>query len=225
MVHYVYRNDELDDIGERIADMFNSGATSRGETPIDAEKFLEFFLEATIDYADLCLNNEILGLTTLVDGPVRLFDKASGSAVARHYSRGTVVLNNDHVENDIEARQRFTLVHEGAHMLLHSWLGSGEASKSLTVLAEADSEFFERPRATDRNESEQEKWHEQQANRLAAAILMPKSALVSLAARYEYVDPDSGVKFIFPGLEMKVAEVFQVSTTAARFRLDSLGIS
>ncbi|WP_406713311.1 ImmA/IrrE family metallo-endopeptidase [Trueperella pyogenes] len=225
MVHYIYHHTELDEIGERIREAFTGGSSHLQSAGLDGESFVELFLGATIDYADLCHHNETLGLTTLSEGPVRLVDRASGSSYMRHYSTGTVVLNNDHVENDIEARQRFTLFHEGSHVLLHSWLLTGEVSRALEILVDADKDFDARKKCTDRDAIEEERWHEIQANRLAAAILMPKSGVILLAQEYEQVDSRSLEKALYPDLESKIADVFYVSRTAARHRLDSLGIS
>ena len=94
---------------------------------------------------------------------------------------------------EIPERQRFTIAHELAHYLLHrNEIGTGVV----------DSVLY-RSNLTSRKETE--------ANRLAAAIIMP-AALVSREARLR-----GGASR--PGVVEELAELFRVSTPAMKVRL------
>lgn len=124
----------------------------------------------------------------------------SGAAMVDGKKR-VIVINEKHHDN----RKRFTFAHELAHLYLHG-------DQALNVDSE-ESPIFLR----DERSSTGEYWREVEANRLAAAILMPadllREELDSVAEDEE--DNDE--------ITRKLAQIFKVSDAAMANRRSSLG--
>jgi hypothetical protein len=93
---------------------------------------------------------------------------------------------------DSRRRQRFTVAHELAHYLLHAdMIGDGIVDDAMFRSSMSD-------------------YHERQANRLAADILLPKKAVKEAYRRTKGIAP--------------LAEQFDVSADAMTIRLKELGM-
>ncbi len=101
------------------------------------------------------------------------------------------------------ARRRFTIAHEVGHLELHR-------GRALILDTPVRVNFRDRVSslATDREEVE--------ANRFAAALLMPGAAVIREAARTPRGDPDAFVA--------RLARRFKVSQAAMGYRLINLGV-
>ena len=108
----------------------------------------------------------------------------------------TVYLNKNMSEN----RNRFTLSHELGHYLLHNL----DDHKYKPVRFRADGIPTE------------EQQREQEANRFAAELLMPRSFLEEKLKNKDYITEDD--------IEI-LAKEFKVSVLAMSYRLDNLGFS
>ncbi|NVO75041.1 ImmA/IrrE family metallo-endopeptidase [Photobacterium damselae subsp. damselae] len=95
--------------------------------------------------------------------------------------------------HDVKARQRYTLAHEIAHFLLHRHL-LGEGIRDDVLYR-----------------SQQSSTVEQEANRLAADILMPKDIIVNLYEKHKENRKDIGIY-------EAIAEEIGLSTTAVKYR-------
>ncbi|EKN4665430.1 ImmA/IrrE family metallo-endopeptidase [Vibrio parahaemolyticus] len=105
-----------------------------------------------------------------------------------------VIRVNSH---DVRARQRFTIAHEVAHFLLHKHLiGDGIIDNAL-YRSSLPSQI------------------EWEANELAAQILMPSNHFLEAKKSHE-------ADLKKEALYEKLAEVFEVSVTAIKYRLDGL---
>lgn len=117
--------------------------------------------------------------------------------------RGAIGYNSAHAR----VRQRFTIAHEIAHFLLHA---RGDAKEELfidlKVISRRDDDLSTRD---DRREVE--------ANKLGAALLLPKGA-VQQEIRYRDLDLDD------EGANEILAKRFQVSTVTMANRLMNLQI-
>jgi Zn-dependent peptidase ImmA (M78 family) len=128
-----------------------------------------------------------------------LEESVSGVLVIR--ASGPVIgVNQGHPKN----RQRFTIAHELGHWELHKHAGS--------VFIDTTSVFYR-----DQASSDGSKTQEIEANRFAAALLMPHKALEE-AVGWQPVDPLDEETF------RRLAARFGVSTQALGFRLVRLGL-
>jgi Zn-dependent peptidase ImmA (M78 family) len=137
---------------------------------------------------------------TLTAGP--LGEKVSGMLVVKE-DRGAIGYNSAHPR----VRQRFTIAHEIAHFLLHA---RGDAKEQLFI----DPKVISR---RDDNLSTRDERKEVEANKLGAALLIPKGA-VQQEIRYRDLDLDDEEAIAI------LAKRFQVSTVTMAHRLMNLKI-
>lgn len=112
----------------------------------------------------------------------------------------TVGLNS----NQVSRRQRFTLAHELGHLRLHR-------GRPLIVDSSIRVNLRDSASATATNREEME------ANRFAAALLMPENMVREALASTVAAKPAQ--------LQRELAELFDVSTEAMGYRLINLGIT
>lgn len=143
----------------------------------------------------------IAALNNLTVTAQPLEDEVSGMLVVRPEDGGAIGVNETHVLT----RQRFTLAHEIGHFVLH------RGSNSVFVDA---APVFYRKEGTGTDLVVQQ---EREANRFAAALLMPEE-LVRERVNARQLDPfdEAGVK--------KLAAEFGVSPQAMTYRLMHLGL-
>lgn len=117
-----------------------------------------------------------------------------------------IVVNATHAK----VRQRFTIAHELAHILLHKYT-SPHADGRVIV------------RFRDENSSRGSNYEEIEANRFAAELLMPERTIRSLAARskIDLADANDDSKAVFEMI--RLANRFQVSMQALSLRMANLG--
>ena len=128
-----------------------------------------------------------------------LDENISGAAIINGGKR-RILINISEPDN----RRRFTACHEIAHCLAHSDQALSVDVQSITLLR-------------DPNSSNGENWREVEANRLAAALLMPEELLhTEFALSKEFYSTDSLVV-------QDLAHKFQVSEQAMLIRLGSIG--
>ncbi|WP_186363415.1 ImmA/IrrE family metallo-endopeptidase [Rhizobium binxianense] len=124
-------------------------------------------------------------------------DEGIHGLIAKRPSNTSIYVN----VNDRPVRKRFTVAHELGHFVLHLAAGEGEfidTQDNFRTIQDPDTPWDDVRRA------------EWEANVFAAALLMPKEAVVR--AWKEIADPEG------------MAAFFQVSQQAMTFRLDSLGL-
>ncbi|NDJ82365.1 ImmA/IrrE family metallo-endopeptidase [Vibrio campbellii] len=105
-----------------------------------------------------------------------------------------VIRVNSH---DVKARQRFTIAHEVAHFLLHKHLIGDGITDDVLYRSSLPSQI------------------EWEANALAAEILMPWEPL-------QHEKKKHSVELKKEALHEKLAEIFDVSVTALKYRIDDL---
>jgi Zn-dependent peptidase ImmA (M78 family) len=123
-------------------------------------------------------------------------------AIVRENGNVMIAVNPDQHPN----RQRFTIAHELAHFFLHYAEGIGHVEH-------VDTDF----RVSWRNtvSSQGVDWNEIEANRFAAALLMPEQMLREDLDQFQILDRDAVQRF---------ASMYKVSRLAMHFRLVNLGL-
>lgn len=128
-----------------------------------------------------------------------LEDAVSGLLILNE-GDGIIAVNQDHPKN----RQRFSIAHEVGHWCLHRDRAS--------VFIDTTSVFFR-----DRDSAEGTSQQEREANRFAAALLMPRQAL-QRAVGDDPLDPSDEAAF------RRLAAQFGVSVQALSIRLAHLDL-
>ncbi|ROR90939.1 ImmA/IrrE family metallo-endopeptidase [Nocardioides aurantiacus] len=118
----------------------------------------------------------------------------------RDHGALTVGLN----KRQVDKRKRFTLAHELGHLVLHR-------GRPLIVDSSIRYNLRDSTSATATNREEIE------ANRFAAALLMPEDAVRKAVQATQATTPEE--------LQRKLGRIFEVSTEAMGYRLMNLGIT
>lgn len=193
--------DEMENDAIKILRGFEGGKFLKVPQALDVDSFVEFYMNATIDYARLSQDGSILGLSTLAQTSVTVFSE-DGSAQSCSYPENTILLDVDIYLHSSSARSRFTFMHECAHLHYH---------KNLAGAVQYCNKGNQRNRC------------EVQANCLAAALLMPEP-MVHCAFDNEL----KGKQWAELSRPEKISVIenlsalFQVSVEAMKFRMKNL---
>jgi len=210
--------------------------TLAAPVPIDAERFVEFYLGLDIIYKRLSYDSRILGMTAFNAGYVQIIDEVTGKSEPFLVGAGTVIIEPSLTEKRNAQRRRFTYMHEGSHWMLHRKAFSadnpcGSVGKFENQYLAAKEGRIDYSRCQkERSDSERT---ERQADFLASAILMPRSTL-RMAFRDFFKYYNERPRKIIRGsgrlddcyaeqLTGYVAKTFNVSKRAALIRLEKLG--
>jgi hypothetical protein len=193
-----YKEHEIEAIMED--ELAKSGYPGRGQ--VDVDGFVENHLGIVPDFVPL--PEGVQGATDFSrDGSVRMRISALLSERAMD-------------ESAAERLLRTTLAHEAAHVLLHRilFLQQSEAmfrSESSRLELCRDIQFTSRGYSGE--------WWEWQANRGMAALVLPKSAVVTAVRRLRASAASQDQQ------EVELARMFNVSRQAATYRMQQLGMN
>jgi len=83
-------------------------------------KILVCAVESILDYQNLSLDGNILGLTTFETGYIKVYDKNAQKAYPLEVRSATILIDNSIAEDQKQnGRYRFTCAHEVSHWDLH----------------------------------------------------------------------------------------------------------
>lgn len=217
----ILRKSEIDEWGEAFVHDYCPAALHE-PTPIDVDLFACGYLGLIQDFAWLSNDGRYLGMTVFNDtGRVIIYDPESDAADYMKAKAGTVIIDNGLLDRNKEHRYRFTMGHECAHAIFHkehfaydpdqtSFLY--EAPEPMIQCREDGATNLSKKSPTFWTPTERMEW---QANRLASAILMPRSTVYKLIRSLpKGRGPDYDAMAIFA-----VSESFDVSLEAAQYRL------
>ena len=232
---------DIEDIAEQIFYSYKSGKASKDRV-IDLDHFIECHLGLEMDYQDLSHDKSILGMIAFDNCKVPVYDPEQNKAKRIIVNQGTILLDNSLLEDDQVRRGRFTLAHEVAHWFLHRQM----YSQNMNQMSIFESLGCEEPttptikcRSIDieRDGKKQlvtdDDWIEWQADYLASTILMPKQEFC-LVVREKFksagitqqsykLGTDFEMDLWADVMSYELADMFDVSVTAARIRLKNLG--
>lgn len=149
---------------------------------------------------------------------------------------GTMIISPTLEAPNMQARRRFTIVHEAGHWDLHRDYFYWVAQRFESVSREYQDQIAMRKAKFEEYKNEQEKqvpFLEWQANAYAAAILMPEKVFTSYAKEMfssagnkadKLVLSNENDQRILKETIDKIASAFGVSHKAAEVRLDKLGL-
>ena len=214
----------LDIIAERMIQDFCPKALDIPEA-IDIDRFVVRGLGMKQDFQLLSNNGVYLGMTVFNDSDkVPIYDPRTKRAEYISVKAGTMLIDAQLLDDKQEHRYRFTAAHEGAHKILHSQYFTHNPDQleisgmGREPMVQCRVDITKQPKkesvCTDTD------WMEWQANRLASALLMPRSMVNKLV---EDMKAKSSV-FQSAVCIRAVSDKFNVSELAARIRLKELDI-
>jgi len=206
---------------------------------LDVEHFSEYYAGLVMDYQDLTHNQSILGMMVFNDCCIPVYDAENNKAKRISVDEGTILIDNSLLNDDQLRRGRFTLSHEVAHWLLHRQIYMMDKDQlSLFDYLPEKKQPVIKCRTTDiectgrKQLTSDDDWMEWQADYMASALLMPKRAFTKTVREnfksagikegyYEmgtHPDKDLWAEV----LSYELADIFDVSVTAAKIRLKNL---
>ena len=225
----ILSREELDEIAFNVLADFNYEVLLEPQE-VDIDLFAQEYLGMDQDFQFLSHNGIYMGMTIFNDTDnLPVYDPIKRRA--EYVSEKAIVIDNSLLEDDKEHQYRFTMGHECIHGMLHKAFFSALPGQ-LTMFDQLGPEFSEpmircrvvtagRTNWNYRNWTDID-WMEWQANAGASALLMPAYAVKILSEKAK--------KYGYRGISharVMVAEmmrVFNVSHSAAAFRLKSLGL-
>ena len=212
---------ELDDLGEGIVRDYLKKTGRRGSLSLDIEGFITEYMGAEVLYESFA-EDDPGRIGFLSDGESPLLVYRGGKAVPVIFPKDTVVIDRYLLRSDESGRRRFTLAHEVAHMILDRHAPMGSASRFHN---EFDPEQVYSLEGFREMFSMGERW----ADRLAAALLMPRFMVEKAQRKYRGGEPvicyGDGIYSQADKISIqKMADAMGVSWTAMRRQLMDLGI-
>ncbi|HIU77584.1 MAG TPA: hypothetical protein IAC62_16975 [Candidatus Pelethocola excrementipullorum] len=224
----VMRNSEIDAHAEEFLRDYNPSLLKIPQ-PVDIEAFAEFYLDLALDYAYLSHCGLILGRMVFQETErVPVYLPKEKCADYLYVSRGTMLIDNTVLDDRKEYRLRSTIGHECGHWLFHSdyytfknrgnyhrkaLLPEITGCKNTDIDGGADI-TGRKKLITDFD------WLEHHAKYFSAAVLMPKTPLISMVS-----DLTGNGRLNEVELTEKLSDIFQVSPISVKIRLSQLGFN
>jgi len=220
-MYHNYTAERLEKKAIEILSKYNKSLITEPQE-MDVYHFAECFLDLTTDYKNISNDKSLLGLTCFNDGLLEVWDDDRKNPYFIDVVKGTIIIDNDVLENHVVGRERFTVIHECSHQILHPRFYYKASSEKSPVVkcAMRDIEGTYKPYSD-------EQIREWQANRLGAALIMPAEAtknLISVIIKKSYEDLELPISLSSSSIH-EMALVFNVSDFAMRIRLNELGIT
>jgi Zn-dependent peptidase ImmA (M78 family) len=234
----ILSKDEIEYIAEAVLQDYNPKLLDNPGV-LDVEHFSECYASLEMDYQDLTHDRSILGMTVFNNCYIPVYDPENDRAKKIPVDEGTILIDNSLLEDDQLRRGRFTLGHEASHWLLHRQIYVVNKNQiSLFDDLEEEKQPVIKCRTTDiecvgkKRLVTDDDWMEWQADYMASALLMPKKAFTKLVeGEFKSVGIDDGYYQIGTDFEKdlwadvlgyELADIFEVSVTAAKIRLRNL---
>jgi len=233
---------DMDSIAEFILRDYNEKVLSE-PSPLDIDRFAEFYVGLQMDYQDLTHNRSILGMMVFNNCKVPVYDASKQEAKYISVSEGTALIDNSLLDEDQRRRGRFTVGHETSHWIFHRkkyrrknenqlslFGGIEDKTKPVIICKTVNVEGI----AQKNNFSSDDNWIEWQADYMSSALLMPKVTFtmavqklfkkVGIQGEFYEKGKDSDLDLWVGEMPRYLADIFDVSIQAAAIRLKTLKI-
>ena len=199
MKELYFREATLECIARKVLTEYDIHYLNRNPQAIPLEKIVEDLFGLRIEYVRLVESAEgELGRMVYDNGYTTVYNSVNEGYELFKVSSGTILIDSRLLEDlNLYGRYRYTLAHELAHWVLHKKLFFGT-----------------RMAAASYGENLSDDSTEWQANHLAKALLMP----IGQVKRAYYQIQNSTDKL------QSLANIFEVSQTAMKYRLKGLGL-
>jgi len=208
---FVLSRAQIDEIAMMVLTKYAPHAAQHPGT-LDIERLVQEDFCLTI--LDKYMRQDYLGLTAFDDLTIQCHD-LERQVETLEIGEGTIVLNATLLHEQNARRRRFTLAHELAHWVLHRSFHSPdnqEYSFRHIACRAVNRTYY---RAWSNYE-----WEEWQADKLAAALLMPEPVVRMVVGKGFAVTYDSW----YYNTLSTLADLFYVSRRAIELRLTQLGL-
>lgn len=221
-MYHQYSVERIERKAEEILSKYLEGKLIYTPEPMDVDHFAEFYLNATIDFANLSKDGKTLGCTCFNDGILMVWNDERTEEYPIQVEKGYIFIDNRVLDSDVEGRVRFTIIHECSHLILHPrfyYKRPGEENPKINCAIYQIEKWDKCPPMTD---DEIREW---QANRLGAALIMPSNAVKILMADKLGIKSDKLSKvYVSENFIGEMADFFIVSKSAMRNRLRDLNL-
>jgi len=218
MIHYNYSPNQLEQKAEDLLRQFDPERLEKPK-PIDVYEVIESCLDVPYDWKYLTPDQSILGMTAFKAGYAWVWPKPyyieGMKPFKAYFDAGTIVIDSTLTERDERGRENFTVMHEVFHQVLHK-----------RCFAHSNPDYTH---ATTRNALERKgrpmsslEICEYQANACAAAFLMPRDLLSKTVQTLDHTGKIPADEPIGRAAIRKLADMFSVSPTAMKYRLEKL---
>ncbi|MEG0793787.1 MAG: ImmA/IrrE family metallo-endopeptidase [Lachnospiraceae bacterium] len=221
-MYHEYTPERLEKKAIEILSIYHDGELLKKPMPMDVDHFAEFYLKATIDFANLSQDGLTLGCTCFNDGILMVWDDERKKEYPIDVKKGYIFIDNKVLEYEVEARVRFTIIHECSHWILHKrfyYQKPGCPIPKINCSVYHIENWSKRPPMSD------EDIREWQANRLGAALIMPAPTVEMLmASKLNMSVKGLSAVYVSEQFLQEMAAVFNVSKAAMTKRLRDLDL-
>lgn len=201
--------------------------------PLPVDDFCEGYQKLNIDYPFLSNNGCYLGMAIFSDQtPVTIYESETNSIRHELYNARTILIDRSLLEEEKEAKFRYTAMHECSHQILHAnhfrMMEAKTGERRILCRLETIEKNTSKP-FTEWTDVDRMEW---QANYLAAALLMPAESVqdyMDACQMKEYyqarVREGMYEETAFTNAAMELVYAFRVSLFSAKIRLMSLGFT
>jgi len=208
---------DIDKIAGAVLRRF--GHTGKDLEPTDVHRLAVESLGFGVEYASLSEDGSVLGLTAFA--PTSCMVWRNGKPRLLNIPTSLILVDESLLHRDCMGRERFTIVHECGHQILHGT----EFARTYQAPVSVDSaESFVARRALVTANG----WLEWQANTMSAALLMPHhqmpKAIKNFSGKDRIVSEHGCITYSEGKGINEIAEFYGVSYTALTIRLKQLGL-
>lgn len=232
---YILRAEDFDDIARLFLSEY-APAVLQTPQPLDIDYIINdcLFLEVRMVY--LAFNGQILGLMAFGDADVNCLNRLYQPQIVR-VSEATMLLDYSLTGRDRLPRLRYTKMHETSHWICHRTYHSDcnqvydcRTNKQYIACRTENVERYASNRGSRALVTDSD-WEEWQADRLAAALLMPRDIFIEASKRV-FRQNDIRRGYLLKGHDVsksidaveEIAEIFKVSKKATQIRLQQVGL-
>lgn len=229
---YRFKNDDFDEIVSMLLTEYSPESLKKPQ-PVNVDYLIEECFYLDVIKAHITLEGAILGMMVFEDTLWKYYD-AAYKPVIKELKESTMLIDLSISGKKNLARERFTKAHELGHWICHRSFHSQdklpyEFRKAPTVACRDYAiERYKYGNTALWNETDWEEW---QADRFAAALLMPKLTFTEICRR---VIQNCGIRkgVLVKGCNIEasrkaistVSEFFAVSKKATQIRMSQLGL-
>lgn len=221
MIYYNYSPSQLEAKAEELLRNFDKERLIKTK-PIDVYAVIENCLDVPYDWKYLTPDQSVLGMTAYNAGYIWVWDKPYYIDGMQPYQlvleKGTIVIDSTLTEGNNRGRENFTVMHEVFHQVLHKPCFRREPPdyihETTDVAVNGKKKLVT---ALD--------IIEYQANTCAAAFLMPRDLTTSVFKQmYSGLERMYSIQPLAKRIISDMAEEFNVSNTAMKYRLQNLSL-
>ena len=221
-MYHQYSAESLEKKAEKILTSYKDGQLLRSPQAMDVDDFAEFYCKAVIDFANLSQDGQILGCACFNDGFWNVWNEDRTKQVPIKVCKGCILVDNALIDNEVEGRLRFTIIHECSHLILHPRFYYKKPNTLHKELNCSASQIESWAKCRPKTDDDIREW---QANRLGAALIMPAQTVKMLMAEKLNIGVPALTSVCLSDVfTQEMADVFRVSNTAMRYRLRDINL-